>query len=190
MEGEGEGEGEEKEEDEDEDEDEKDEGEGEREGDGEGEGEEREKGEKRKGWMRETKEEKEEWEMEKETGIGEWACGRRLFGVEKRGKERMAGLWVVREKFVRAREAWAERKRGQWWWWLLVSEGGWMVQVEEQMEAAEWCWAVRSGQPAREMMLRWVTHNDVLMIFRFVLAQLTRSPDKNMPFTAPKLFLL
>ncbi|KAH7819189.1 uncharacterized protein MONOS_17965 [Monocercomonoides exilis] len=42
------------------------EGEGEREGEGEV-----EEGEKRKGWMRETKEEKEECEMEKETGIGE-----------------------------------------------------------------------------------------------------------------------
>ncbi|KAH7831387.1 uncharacterized protein MONOS_13079 [Monocercomonoides exilis] len=48
--------------------------------------------------MRETNEEKEEWEMENEAGIGEWGSGRRLFGVEKRGKERMAGWWVVREK--------------------------------------------------------------------------------------------
>ncbi|KAH7831477.1 uncharacterized protein MONOS_16974 [Monocercomonoides exilis] len=92
-----------------------------------------------------------------------------LFGVEKRGKEKMAGWWVVREKFVRAMEAWAERKRGQWWWWwLLVREGGWMVQVEEQMEAVEWCWAVRSGQPARGMMLRWVTHKEVLMRAKLV----------------------
>ncbi|KAH7831503.1 uncharacterized protein MONOS_11994 [Monocercomonoides exilis] len=98
MEGEGEGEGEEKEDDGVEDE--EDEGEGERDGDGEGDGEEREEGEKRKGWMRGMKEEKEEWEMEKEAGIGEWACGRRLFGVEKRGKEKMAGWWVVREKWV------------------------------------------------------------------------------------------
>ncbi|KAH7831234.1 uncharacterized protein MONOS_16949 [Monocercomonoides exilis] len=121
-EGEGEGEGEEKEEDEDGEEKEDDEDEDK---DDEGEGEEREEGEKRKGWMRETKEENEGWEMEKEAGIGEWACGRRLFGVEKRGKERMAGWWVMREKFVREREAWAERKRGQWWWWwLLLSEGG------------------------------------------------------------------
>ncbi|KAH7831311.1 uncharacterized protein MONOS_5261 [Monocercomonoides exilis] len=154
-----EGEGEEKEEDEDEDE--KDEGEGERDGDGEGEGEEREAGEKRKGWMRETKEENEEWEMEKEAGIGEWACGRRLFGVEKRGKERMAGWWVVREKFVRAREAWAEMKSGDFAAWLT-----W--QVEEQMVADEWCWTVRSGQPVRGMMLRWATHNDELKIFRLV----------------------
>ncbi|KAH7831603.1 uncharacterized protein MONOS_10068 [Monocercomonoides exilis] len=168
MEGEREGEGEEKEYDEDEDE--EDEGEGERDGEGEGEGEEREEGEKRKGWMRGMKEEKEEWETEKEAGIGEWALWRRLFGVEKRGKEKMAGWRVVREKFVRAREAWAERKRGHWWWWWwwLLSEGGWMVQVEEEMDAAEWCWAVRSGQPLRGMRLRWVTHKEVLMRARLV----------------------
>ncbi|KAH7831491.1 uncharacterized protein MONOS_15777 [Monocercomonoides exilis] len=107
--------------------------------------------------------------MEKVAGIGEWGSGRRLFGVEKRGKEKMAGWWVVREKFVRAMEAWAERKRGQWWWWwLLLREGGKMVQVEEEMEAAEWCWAVRSGQPARGMRLRWATHKEVLMRARLV----------------------
>ncbi|KAH7831176.1 uncharacterized protein MONOS_10196 [Monocercomonoides exilis] len=146
MEGEEEEEGEEKEEDEDEDEDE--EGEGERDGDGEGEGEgegeEREEGEKRKGWTREMNEENEE-----------------LFGVEKRGKERMAGWWVVREKFVRAREAWAERKSGD-----FVAGLTW--QVEEQMVADEWCWAVRNGQPLRGMMLRWVTHKEALTIFRLV----------------------
>ncbi|KAH7824170.1 uncharacterized protein MONOS_17510 [Monocercomonoides exilis] len=97
--------GEEEEKEDDENDDEEDEGEGEMEGVGEGEMEEREEGEKRKGWIRETKEENEEWEMENEAGTGEWACGRRLFGVEKRGKERMAGWWVVREKFVREREA-------------------------------------------------------------------------------------
>ncbi|KAH7823566.1 uncharacterized protein MONOS_17567 [Monocercomonoides exilis] len=123
---------------EDEDEDEKDEREGERDGDGEGDGEEREEGENRKGLTRETNEEKEEWEMEKEMGIGEWASERRLFGVEKRGKERMAGWWVVREMFVRAREAWAERKSGDF-------VAGWAWHVEYKMEAAEWCWAVRSG---------------------------------------------
>ncbi|KAH7822193.1 uncharacterized protein MONOS_8209 [Monocercomonoides exilis] len=94
--------------------------------------EEREEGEKRKGWMREMNEEKEEWEMEKEAGIGEWACGRRLFGVEKMGKEKMAGWWVVREKFVRAMEAWPERKSGD-----FVAGLTW--QVEEQMVAAECC---------------------------------------------------
>ncbi|KAH7831227.1 uncharacterized protein MONOS_3801 [Monocercomonoides exilis] len=99
--------------------------------------------------------------MEKEAGIGEWARGRRLFGVEKRGKERMAGWWVVREKFERMIEAWAERKSGDF-------AAGLTWQVEEQMEAAEWCWAVRSGQSARGMMLRWVTHKEALMIFRLV----------------------
>ncbi|KAH7831194.1 uncharacterized protein MONOS_15566 [Monocercomonoides exilis] len=161
MVGEGEEEGEEKEDDVGEDE--EDEGEGKRDGDGEGEGEEREEGEKRKGWTREMKEEKEEWEMEKEAGIGEWASGKRLFGVEKRGKERMAGWWVVREKFERMIEAWAERKSGD-----FVAGLTW--QVEEQMVAAEWCWAVRSGQPARGAMVRWVTHKEVLMIFRLVSA--------------------
>eukprot|EP00770_Monocercomonoides_exilis_P012214 MONOS_12156.1-p1 / transcript=MONOS_12156.1 / gene=MONOS_12156 / organism=Monocercomonoides_exilis_PA203 / gene_product=unspecified product / transcript_product=unspecified product / location=Mono_scaffold00654:11-588(-) / protein_length=177 / sequence_SO=supercontig / SO=protein_coding / is_pseudo=false len=119
--------------------------------------EEDDEGENIKGWMRETNEEKEEWEMEKEAGIGEWGSGRRLFGVEKREKERMAGWWVVREKFVRAREAWAERKSGD-----LVA--GWTWQVEEQMVAAEWRWAVRSGQPVRETMVRRLTHNELLMI--------------------------
>ncbi|KAH7823300.1 uncharacterized protein MONOS_773 [Monocercomonoides exilis] len=89
IEGEREGGKEEIEDDEDEEEEEK--GEREDDGEGKGNGEEIEEGEKRKGWMRETSEEKEEWEMEKEAGIGEWALWRRLFGVEKRGKERMAG---------------------------------------------------------------------------------------------------
>ncbi|KAH7824906.1 uncharacterized protein MONOS_17461 [Monocercomonoides exilis] len=164
IEGEREGEGEEKEEDENEDE--KDEGEGEREGDGEWDEEGREEGEKRKGCEKGMNEEKEEWEMEKEAGIGEWACGRRLFGVEKRGKEKMA-----------------ERKSGD-----FVAGLTW--QVEEQMEAAEWCWAVRSGQPLKGMMLRWVTHKEALMIFRLVRAQLTRSSGKNMAFVAPTPFLL
>ncbi|KAH7831319.1 uncharacterized protein MONOS_16953 [Monocercomonoides exilis] len=106
-------------------------------------------------------EENEEWEMEKEAGIGEWVSERRLFEVEKRGKERMAGWWVVREKFVRAREAWAERKSGDFAAWLT-----W--QVEEQMVADEWCWTVRSGQSPRGMMLSWVTHKEVLMIFKLV----------------------
>eukprot|EP00770_Monocercomonoides_exilis_P009724 MONOS_9676.1-p1 / transcript=MONOS_9676.1 / gene=MONOS_9676 / organism=Monocercomonoides_exilis_PA203 / gene_product=unspecified product / transcript_product=unspecified product / location=Mono_scaffold00408:25791-26308(-) / protein_length=151 / sequence_SO=supercontig / SO=protein_coding / is_pseudo=false len=125
-----EGEGEEKEDDEDKDE--KDEGEEEREGDGEGDGEEREEGEKRKGWTRETNEENEEWEMENDAGIEECASVRRLFGVEKRGKEKMAGWWVVREKFVRSTEAWPERKSGD-----FVAGLTW--QVEEQMVAAECC---------------------------------------------------
>eukprot|EP00770_Monocercomonoides_exilis_P005758 MONOS_5730.1-p1 / transcript=MONOS_5730.1 / gene=MONOS_5730 / organism=Monocercomonoides_exilis_PA203 / gene_product=unspecified product / transcript_product=unspecified product / location=Mono_scaffold00171:50101-50511(+) / protein_length=137 / sequence_SO=supercontig / SO=protein_coding / is_pseudo=false len=86
--------------------------------------------EKRKGWTREMKEEKEEWEMEKEAGIGEWASGRRLFGADKRGKEKMAGWGVVREKLVRAKEACAERKSGDF-------AAGLTWQVEEQMVAAE-----------------------------------------------------
>ncbi|KAH7826923.1 uncharacterized protein MONOS_2619 [Monocercomonoides exilis] len=109
-------------------------------------------------------EEKEEWEMEKEAGIGEWGSERRLFEREKRGKEKMAGLRVAREKFVKAREAWAERKGGDF-------AVGLIRQVEEQMEAAELCLAVRSGQPQRRMMLRWVTHNKMLMIKRLVISQ-------------------
>ncbi|KAH7819201.1 uncharacterized protein MONOS_12814 [Monocercomonoides exilis] len=150
-EGEGEGEGKGKEEDEYEDE----------EDEGEGDGEEREKGEKRKDWMRETKEEKEECEMEKETGIGEWVSEGRLFGVEKRGKERMAGWWGMREKLVRERRAWKERKSGD-----FVAVLTW--QVEERIVVAEWCWEVRIGQPVRGMMLRWFTHKEVLMIFKVV----------------------
>ncbi|KAH7830547.1 uncharacterized protein MONOS_17057 [Monocercomonoides exilis] len=53
--------------------------------------EEDDEGEKRKGLWREMNEEKEEWEMEKEVEIEECASGRRLFGMEKRGKEMMAG---------------------------------------------------------------------------------------------------
>ncbi|KAH7826464.1 uncharacterized protein MONOS_2161 [Monocercomonoides exilis] len=107
------------------------------------------------------KEEKEEWEMEKEAGIGEWVSGRRLFGVEKRGKEKMASWWMMREKFVRVREAWAEMKSGDFVAWLT-----W--KVEEIMVEAEWHWEVRSGQPARGIMLRCVTHKELLMIFRLV----------------------
>ncbi|KAH7828194.1 uncharacterized protein MONOS_13363 [Monocercomonoides exilis] len=80
-------------------------------------------------------------------GSKERASGRRLFGVEKRGKERMAGWGMAREKFVRASEEWAERKSGDF-------VAGFTWQVEEQMVAAEWCWAVMSGQPVRGMILR------------------------------------
>ncbi|KAH7825402.1 uncharacterized protein MONOS_2521 [Monocercomonoides exilis] len=48
--------------------------------------------------------------------------------------------------------------------------------AEEQMEAAEWCWAVRSGQQVRGTMVRLLTHNELLTITRLVSAQHNRLP--------------
>ncbi|KAH7830271.1 uncharacterized protein MONOS_11792 [Monocercomonoides exilis] len=129
------------------------------------------------------KEEKEEWEIEKDAGIAEWASGMRLFGVEKRGKEMMAGSGMVKEKLARERELWEERKSG----WLASA---WIRQAEEKMVHDEWCSAERNAQPLRGSMTRSLTHNEVLTIFTFVRAQLTRSPGENMTFAAPMPFLL